>query len=223
MKFEAWLTRGMFGEKAEKIAEAETQGAPEVKEAQDEIASLAKAAEGRLDEIRGLVSQREYATVAGDLDELIRTYAGMPIVADAEKIRDDLMADPEAKLALRTQTAEKLFADTRKDLEAKKYGVALERLESLVDEYSDLPLGETMKAELTKLKSDRSIVEAVRDEAARTQCNAWLSLARTWAKNGSNKRAMDKAKGYYQRVIENFPDTSFSKIAEEEMSELTDV
>lgn len=25
MKFEAWLTRGMFGEKAEKIAEAETR------------------------------------------------------------------------------------------------------------------------------------------------------------------------------------------------------
>lgn len=198
------------------------EGVPEVEKAKAEIAEIDKAAGAQLEEIKALVDKKQFAEVAGRLDDLLTVFDGIPIAVEAKAYRDQLTSDPEAKLAIRTAEAERVYAETLADLEQKRYGIALTRLEGLAGQYFDLPVGAKIKAELDKLHSNPAIVKAVRDEEARAQSNAWLSLARTWAKNSDNKKATERAKSYYQKVIETFPDTSFAQEAETEIAQLDD-
>lgn len=206
----------------QKIVEAGKKGVPEVDEALDKIAEIESAANKKLDEAKQLVEAKDYAGVADLLEEIVDSYAGVPAGDEAERLRDDIMRDADAMKALRTAKAERLYQETQEDLERRRFGLALTRLEGLVDEYADLPVGQRIRTTLTKLQADEGVVRAARDENARSQCVAWLSLARTWAKNSGNARALQKSRDYYQRIIETFPGTSFAKTAQEEAGRLPD-
>lgn len=204
------------------IVEGGADGVPEVEKAKAELEGISKLAAEELGQIRALVDKKDYSRAATSLEKHLRTFDGTPAADEAAKYRDELESNAEVKTALRTAQAERVYADAREDIESKRFGLALTQLEALASTYSDLPIGLKIQTELEKLRSDPQIVQAARDEEARTQSNAWLSLARTWAKNRDNASAIKRARGYYQKVIDTFPGSSFSQTASEELAQLED-
>lgn len=204
------------------IVEKGKEGIPEVDKAKAELEGITKLAADELGQIRASIDKQEYTQAAAMLDAHLATFEGTPAADEAKKYKEELESNPEVKTALRTAEANRVYADVREDIENKRYGLALSQLEASASNYSDLPIGLKLQSELDKLRSDPKLVQAVRDEEARTQSNAWLSLARTWSKNRDNANALKRARGYYQKVIDTFPGSSFSEIASKEMAKLDD-
>lgn len=98
-----------------------------------------------------------------------------------------------------------------------KYDKALKAYEKAAKSYKGSKIGDAATKAAAKLKSDPEIGAKIREAEAGKKCKGWLQFARDAAKNGDN----DRARGYYERIIKEFPESSFAKTAREEMESLS--
>jgi tetratricopeptide (TPR) repeat protein len=137
---------------------------------------------------------------------------------EAEKtIENALKKDPPKKEGLLAASgAKSLFKKAEGFLAKKKYAAAIKEYEKIAKLYKDTEHAAKAKSKLKELKADKVVQAAVREAEAKKKCDNWLQLARTLAKSGKT----DEARSYYERVIKEFPDSSFADTAKQEMSAL---
>ena len=99
---------------------------------------------------------------------------------------------------------------------AKKYPQAMAAYEKVIDEHGDTASAKKAQTKLDALRNDKSIARDMREAEAAKKCNGWLQMARGFVKHDKP----ESAKKYYRMIIEQYGDTSFAKIAKEEMSRL---
>jgi len=138
--------------------------------------------------------------------EYADTESGKTAKAQAKKVK--------LELAEFTAAAELKKADGL--VTRKKYPQAMTAYEAIVKDYGKTASGRKAATKLEKLRGDKNIATEMREAEAARKCNGWLQMARGMVKNGKP----DSARKYYQKIIEEYGDTSFARIAKEEMKGL---
>jgi hypothetical protein len=154
------------------------------------------------------------------LEEMQKTFAGTELARRAKKKLSELKRKPAVKAALSEikarQKGEESLSKAEGYIEKGQYAKALKALDGVAKDFAGTPLGDKAKAAADELRADEEIMKVAREQAAAKYCKGWLSMARSFAKNGMN----DKAKAKYQEILDKFPGTSFAEIAAEEMAKL---
>ena len=193
------------------------------------IRKVARDAEQRLkqieDEAGQLLAKAEQAITAKQFDQAIQIlkqlsseYAGTQPADDAEARLEELSEHPQFAEAMRkaeakisVQRADAALKRARQMIAAKDYPEAVEALDDLIATYPATPAAEQAKAEADALRNDPVIGKQLRDGPAAQDCEGWLSIARNLIKNS---RA-DAARPYLEKVVEQYPDTTYAEQARE--------
>jgi len=144
-----------------------------------------------------------YKAVASDYED---TPSGKKAKQMADKIKIEL-SDVEAAAALKK--ADGLFAK-------KKYQLAIEAYEKVAADFPKTASAKKAEAKVEEIKADKTIAKEMREAEAAKKCKGWIQMARGLAKNGK----VEEARRYYEKVIEQYGDTSWAATAKEELAKL---
>jgi len=154
------------------------------------------------------------------LEDMQKVFAGTDLAKAARKKLSQLKRKPEVKAVLAEikarRAAEKALTKAEGDIKKGQYARGLKALDEVAKKFAGTPLGDKAKAAADALRADEEIMKVALEQAAAKYCKGWLSMARSFAKNGMNGKAKEK----YQEIIDKFPGTSFAEVAAEEMAKL---
>lgn len=120
---------------------------------------------------------------------------------------------PKGKSFLITGSAKSLFKQAEGYFKKKKYEEALDLYEQLAGEYGSTKEGKDSKKRIKTMRGNSSIMGKIKMARAERQAEKWLRAARALARYGD---AADAVK-YYQRIIDEFPETKSAKYAQSEI------
>ena len=98
----------------------------------------------------------------------------------------------------------------------KRYAKALKAFEKIVKDFKGTEGAEKARAGVEKIKANKKVMAKIRKTLERKTCELWLSSARSLAKQGEKKKAAE----YYNRVLEEYPDSQYATEALKGLAEL---
>jgi hypothetical protein len=144
-------------------------------------------------------------------------WRGHPMQPDAEEaIEKALEQSPPKQKKIAELRAGGALAKADKLFKEKQYAKAMKEYERVAKAYKGSDTGRKAADRLKAIKGDQKIMAVVRAEEARKKCENWLQMARTLAKNGKEAQAAE----YYQRVLDEFPESEFADTAKAELDKL---
>jgi len=154
------------------------------------------------------------------LEKLKNEYSGTEIAKEAMAKISELKKRPDVKKALSQiasrKAAQKILDRAGAALEKEQYAKALELFDEVAAKFPKLPQAKKAKAKADEIRADEGIMAQAREQAAGKFCKGWLSMGRSFVKNGM----VDKGRAQFRKVIDKYPGTSFAKQAEEELKKL---
>ena len=176
---------------------------------------------------RSLIESEQYTDAVRQLTRMQQTFKRSTIAEQAATEVDKLRAKPEIAAAIdkaRAQEAAQAAEEhaskalrAAEQLIAKEvYGAAYKKLTAIAKTYPESKSGKTAASRAEELKANPEIALIINDEAARKDCRGWLKMAT----NFRNHKRPDKAREYYERIIETYPDSSFATKARQELATL---
>lgn len=187
-----------------------------IEKAKARLAEIDKLAAERFEAAKASAAAKKYAEASAKLDEWLTNFSDLKPAAEAKVLRQHLTDDPEARKAIRTAAAQKLFDEAAKDMSKKRYRSAMVRFETVATQYPEIPIAKRAASELKDCRGNRRISQAAADEVAGPQCKIWMSLAKSW----KSAQKTDLSKEYLTKVITTFPDSTFADEAKEMMQKL---
>ena len=109
-----------------------------------------------------------------------------------------------------------MLDSARKLEESKRWKKALDAYEKLAAKYPSTPSGQAARKRADEMKADEAIMAKVVEERAEKDCTKWLSLARSFM----NNNLPDQAREQLEKVIANYPGTSYAATAKKLLAEL---
>ena len=148
------------------------------------------------------------------------TYAGSPI-GDKFKARlESVRADPAIKSQIAAARADADAQATESAAQSAEklgdYKRAIAIYERYVADFSTQPHLPEIRDHLAALKADKTIQAAIASKGADDQCKSWLSMADNYIQSGYP----DKARPLLQKIVDEYPDTTYAKTAKKELAEL---
>ncbi len=137
---------------------------------------------------------------------------------EAEKTIEATLKEkpPKKDGGLEARAAAEALADADKLFKRKKYADAWEAYGQVVKSFGKSPAAAKAKKRLKEMDADRDVRVAVQEARAGKKCRLWLSMAREMAQKGEVGRARE----YYDRIVAEFPESSFAQTARQEAAAL---
>lgn len=123
---------------------------------------------------------------------------------------------PKVTGSLGQVAAKSAYKKARKLHKKKKYSKALKAYEKIVRKHKGTPYADKASARIDKIKSNPEIMAKIRKADAKKKCETWLNTAQTLAGMGKKNEAAE----YYQRVIDEFPESKYAETAKVELANL---
>ena len=176
---------------------------------------------------QSLIESRQYVEAARQLNRIRQTFRDTNIAEQAIAVVDNLRADPEIAAVLDAAQAEEASQAKEKKasqalyaaeqlLAKEAYGAAYKRLTAITKSYPESEAGKKAAKKAEQLIADPDIALIISDDKARQNCRGWLKMAG----NFRNANRPDKAREYYERIIETYPESSFAAKAHRELTTL---
>jgi thioredoxin-related protein len=153
------------------------------------LADLEQQAAGRLARAKQLNDRGQDTAAAETLTELLRAYAGTQAAADGSTLLTTIARKPEMRDGVRSQRAREILAQARDDLRSKEYLACLERCETLVSAYADLPESTEGQQLASSIKDDPDRMAQACDTLTQRMGVMYLGLAESWIKKGELREA----------------------------------
>jgi hypothetical protein len=188
-------------------------------EARKLIEEASAGGEASLAEADGMLAE-DPAGALLKVEEVMETYAGTPVGDKAKAVLAEYRKRPEVKKAMAQvaarREADKNLAKAEEAFGAKQYARALELLDDVAKKFPGTEQGEKATARAAEIRADEAIAAEVREQQAAKVCKGWLSMGRTFAQNGQTQKAREQ----FEKVIREFPGTSYATEAEAELKKL---
>lgn len=152
-----------------------------------------------------------------DPDGLI-AWSGHPSSEEVVKTIDRLLKEkpPKSTDPFAAFGPERDLKKADELVKKKKYFEALKIYERIAKVHQGTKSAKTAQARLKALRADERIMAQVQAELLKRDCEEWLSMARSFAKKGRKKDAVE----YYERIIGKYPESDYAEIAREELDRL---
>lgn len=173
-----------------------------------------------LKEADTLAGQKQYAPALLRLRELQQVFRGTPIADQARQRQQQLSADPAARATLAAAEREVKAAEALAAAQAlaaeQKHEEAYVRLKQIARDHATTEAGASAAAAVADYEKDPAFVRKVLEETQGDQARAALSMAENYARNGRH----DIARQRYQKIIDEYPGTSWAEQAQRQMDTL---
>jgi tetratricopeptide (TPR) repeat protein len=123
---------------------------------------------------------------------------------------------PKKDGGLEARAAAEALADADKLFKRRKYAEAYEAYERIGKSFANSPAAAKARTRLKEMDADRDVRVAVQEARAGKKCKLWLSMAREMTEKGDVGRARE----YYERIVSEFPESSFAQTARQEAASL---
>jgi len=190
------------------VAKLDTQD-PLIDEARKKLKEIDKEGAKQIRAALSAAEEENYVDAMAQLKAIAQNFEGSPVQDRAKEEFAKLVADPAVAKLQRENEASQLLSSAKTDYEEKQYGNALGRLDFISKKYADTEAGKEAESIAATIKANKDIMRQISDEQATTMCRSWLSLARSYEKNKLYKQAIE----YYDKVIAEFPDSSYADTA----------
>lgn len=193
----------------------------EVKAKAGEIRTTLHAmAVGRLALAEGHVEAKEYYEASVAFGEVAAMVPGTSLATEAKAGLKRLLANKEAavviaKHARRARAAEWL-AEIEKQRPKQPPAKTLVALDDLASRYPETDAGKAAAKKAKAMRADPKVMASMQGDAAERDCKGWLSMARNFLKAGMK----DKARPYLQKVVTEYPKSTFAKEAKQILAEM---
>ena len=176
------------------------------------------------DELAGfepLVEQKKFIDAAKLLREIIKKYKGFDCYRDAKALYTRYREENEDFKRAATHydnedTAAKLYLEARDALQARRFGECYDKLTKVVTDYSRTEAAEYAEAMVARIKKNAKVWALVRDHQASAQCQQMLARARNLIGDGQ----YSEAEKILRQILRDFPNTSWSEEAVEELKKM---
>ena len=153
--------------------------------------------------------------------ELQREFRGMDVARTVKKKIEALQQKrPEVAELLRQHEnvgqAEAMLAAAMDHLRARRFGVAYDKLEQIVDEFASTTTAAKAQTVLERMQANDGIMGYVRDHKASRTCRTLLSQAEAYVRTGRTSRARE----LYREIIDKYPDTTYADDAAQRLARL---
>jgi thioredoxin-like negative regulator of GroEL len=180
------------------------------------LADLEQQAAAKYARAKQLVEKGQNAEAVEAVTELVRTYSGTQAARDGSLLLNTLTAKSEVGEQQRGRRARDLLSQAREDYRMQQFLCCLDRCETLMSQFSDLPEGSEASQLAAEIKSNPEWTKRVCDELGERLSALYLSLAETWLKKGQPQQAVF----YLERVVQNFPNSRHAEAAQVRLSQI---
>jgi len=181
---------------------------------------LQDAAKQALADIDPLIEKKQYVEASQKLEDLCKAFFGTPIGKDIKAKLDNLLKNPDAKVAIEVAkteaaataalTAAQKLVDAKNDLDAYR---AMKRI---VAQFPNTPQAATAATAVANYEKVPDFVLRANSDQDTTKARAMLGLADSFRQSGDT----DKAKAKYQQVIDQYKGTPEAAQAQKALNEI---
>jgi tetratricopeptide (TPR) repeat protein len=180
------------------------------------LQDLEKQAAGRCTEARQLVESGKVPQAVETVTELVRVYPGTKAAREGSQLLVTLASRVVPHENNRGRTARDLLDQAREDYRRKQYLACLNRCETLIANYSELPEGAEANKLADEIKANPEWTKQACDQMGERLSSLYLTLAETWLKKGQPQQAVF----YLERVVQTFPNTRNADIAQVRLAQI---
>jgi tetratricopeptide (TPR) repeat protein len=170
----------------------------------------------KLNQAREMIKNRQSAEAIEAANETLKTFAGLQAARDASTFLAEVMQQSaDLRNQQRGKKAQELLAQAQESYKAKDYLVCLDRCETLVKTFGDLPEGQEAYVISANIKSDPQWLRGAGDVLIERLGQVWLDLGENYLRSGQP----EQARYYFERVVRAFPGTGQATIAQGRLSQ----
>ncbi len=180
------------------------------------LQDLEQQAAGRLARAKALHDRGQSTEAAEALTDLLRNYTGSQAATDGGSLLTALALRPEMRDQQRQRRARELLAQARDEFRTQEYLDCLERCETLMSAYSDLPEGSEALQLAAEVKDNPEFLGRACDSLNARMGALYLTLAETWIKKGQPAQAQ----ACLEKVLQSAPGSRHAELAQVRLAQL---
>jgi TolA-binding protein/peroxiredoxin len=188
---------------------------------QDMIELIEALGRDQLAQARRSAEERDFDAAVRMLREVRRSFRGMDVAQQARRTLADLKRKHDEVVDIlerenRAALAENALAEALDEFREREFGLAMERLRTLVEEYPQTPAADKARTVIARAEENEGLMGHVRDYEASKTCDPLMAQARAFEKVGRYARA----RALYRQIIDDFGDTIYADLAAEQLARL---
>jgi len=180
------------------------------------LQDLEQQAGTRYSRARLLAERNQTAEAIEALNEVIKYYPGTPAARDSLALLTQLNGKGDAADQSRARRAKEMLVQAREDYRMQQFSMCLDRCELLVSRFTNTPEAEEAAALLNDIKSNPEFLKTACNQLGDRLAIMTLALAESLLKKGQPQEAVF----YFEKVIQNYPDTRHSETAQARLAQV---
>ncbi len=180
------------------------------------LQDLEQQAGTRYSRARLLAERNQTAEAIEALNEVIKYYPGTPAARDSLALLTQLNGKGDAADQSRARRAKEMLVQAREDYRMQQFSMCLDRCELLVSRFTNTPEAEEAAALLNDIKSNPEFLKAACNQLGDRLAIMTLGLAESLLKKGQPQEAVF----YFEKVIQNYPDTRHAETAQARLAQV---
>jgi thioredoxin-like negative regulator of GroEL len=180
------------------------------------LQDLEQQAAGRMARAKQLVEKGQTTEAMETLTELVRVFAGTQAAAEGGRLLTGLGNTQETRNQQRTRRARELLAQAREEYRTQQYLCCLNRFDTVVGSFPDLPEGVEAMQLAAEIKNNPEWMRLACDTLSDQLGTLYLSLAETWLKKGQPEQAVI----CLERVVQALPGSRQAEAAQVRLAQI---
>jgi tetratricopeptide (TPR) repeat protein len=172
-------------------------------QAKQMLQDLEQQAAGRCAEAKQLVENGKVSQAMETATQLVQTYPGTKAATEGGQLLVTLASRAAPAEQSRSRLARELLNQAKEDQRQQHFLSCLDRCETLIAQYADLPEGSEATKLTAEIKANPEWTKQACDQLGDRLSLLYLSLADTLLKKGQPQQAVF----YLERVIQTFPNS----------------
>jgi thioredoxin-like negative regulator of GroEL len=193
-------------------------------EARRLLGRLEEQAAGRHARARALAEQGKVAEAVETVAETVRLYPGTRAAQEGSRLLVTMVSRskpaaapaPVSEIPPRTRAVRELLEQARADFDHHQLLACMDRCETVLAEYADLPESEDAARLVGDIKTNPELTKQAAEQLGDRLSQLYLSMADSWLRKGQPKQAVF----YLERVVQTFPSSRHAELAQVKLAQI---
>jgi thioredoxin-like negative regulator of GroEL len=180
------------------------------------LQDLEQQAAARYARARQFADRNQTAEAVEGLQEVVKLYPGTPAARDSQTLLTRLGSKGDATDQSRARRAKEMLTQAREDYRMQQFSCCLDRCELLVNQFSNTPEAQDAAALMNDIKGNPDFLKSACNQLGDRLAIMTLALAESLLKKGQPQEAVF----YFEKVIQNYPDTRHAENAQTRLAQI---
>jgi thioredoxin-like negative regulator of GroEL len=180
------------------------------------LQDLEQQAAARYGRARLLAERNQTNEAVEALQEVTKFFPGTPAARDSLALLGQLGSKGDATESARARRAKEMLTQAREDYRMQQFTCCLDRCELLVSQFSSTAEAQDAAALMNDIKGNPEFLKSACNQLGDRLAVLTLALAESLLKKGQPQEAVF----YFERVVQNYPDTRHAENAQGRLAQI---